>query len=268
MTRLKTHFQNLSARHEKALICFLTAGDPDMDTTLQVVRALAAAGMDALELGIPFSDPLADGPAIQASSQRALEAGATVAKVLELTRQIRKHLPNLPIILMTYYNPLLKYGMNQYAADAAEAGVDAHIVTDLTPEEADQWKSLSVMHQMDTIFLLAPTSTPKRIQWVAAQCTGFVYCVSRTGVTGAREDIPAELYQTVQNIKSSTSLPVCVGFGVSQPEHVTTISAFADGVVVGSALVNLIQAHRHSSTLLQQVSDFTSALKQKTLPDA
>lgn len=264
MSRLEERFATLRARGEKALICFVTAGDPDAATTVRVVKALAEAGVDAVEIGLPFSDPLADGPSIQASSQRALEGGMTTAKALDMVAEIRAACPSLPLILMTYFNPIRYYGLERYAQDAGAKGADAHIVTDLTPEEAGDWKRISVANGLDTVFLLAPTSTPVRIEVVAGLSSGFVYCVSRTGVTGARQDIPAELTDVVGRIKAQTSTPVCVGFGVSSPEHVRHICAFADGVVVGSALVNLIHKYRDDSDLAGRVYDFAATLKAAT----
>jgi tryptophan synthase alpha chain len=254
----------LRQRGEKALIGFVTAGDPSAERTVALITALAEAGADAVEIGIPFSDPLADGPSIQASSQRALDGGMTVAKALSVVAQARQASPDLPLILMTYYNPIRRYGLERYAADARAAGADANIVTDLTPEEADDWKRLSVASGLDTIFLLAPTSTQARIEVVARLSTGFVYCVSRTGVTGARQDVPADLRDVVARIKASTPEPVCVGFGVSRPEHVAQIAAFADGVVVGSSLVDLIHRHRDAPDLLGQVRDYVASLKAAT----
>jgi len=266
MTRLTDRFMQLRARNEKALIGFVTVGDPSADLTVEIVTALARAGVDAMELGLPFSDPLADGPSIQASSQRALENGMTVLRALDVIRRIRHSTPDLPLIVMTYYNPILRYGLERYAADAASAGVDAHIVTDLTPEEAGDWKRISKAHDLDTVFLLAPTSTPERIGAVAELSTGFIYCVSRTGVTGARQDVPAELTDVVRRIKERTPLPVCVGFGISRPEHVQRICAFADGAVVGSALVDLIHRERDASDLYEQARDYAETLKAATRP--
>lgn len=264
MSRLAKRFAALRERGEKALVCFVTAGDPDAERTVEIVRTLAEAGADAVEIGLPFSDPLADGPSIQASSQRALEGGMTTRKALDCIRAIRQAAPELPLILMTYYNPILRYGLESYAQDAKAAGADAHIVTDLTPEEAGEWKRISVANDLDTIFLLAPTSTAERIDVVAKLSTGFVYCVSRTGVTGARQDVPAELTEVVARIKAQTHEPVCVGFGISKPEHVRQITAFADGAVVGSALVDLIHRHRDDPALLDQVRDYVQGLKGAT----
>lgn len=264
MSRLSERFAALKARGEKALVCFVTAGDPSCQQTVEIVTALAEAGVDAVEIGFPFSDPLADGPSIQASSQRALDGGMTVAKGLECLAAVRRNAPDLPMIVMTYYNPILRYGLERYAADAKAAGADAHIVTDLTPEEAEEWKRISAANDMDTIFLLAPTSTPHRIEIVSQLSSGFIYCVSRTGVTGARQDIPAELTEVVTRIKSQTNLPVCVGFGISKPEHVRRITAFADGVVVGSALVDLIHKHRDNPNLAEIVRTCATELKSAT----
>lgn len=264
MSRIDERFASLRARNERALVCFVTIGDPHISSTVSLVKTLADAGADVVELGIPFSDPLADGPSIQASSQRALAHGTSVAKSLEIVHQIRAACPSLPLVVMTYYNPILRYGLEQYVKDAKQAGVDGHIVTDLTPEEAGPWKELCCEHALDTIFLVAPTSTDARIQKATQLCCGFVYCVSRTGVTGARSDVPEELPEVVTRIRRYTHLPVCVGFGISRPEQAHAIGAFADGVVVGSALVDFIYEQRESPHLLQQVHQYVSEMKAAT----
>jgi tryptophan synthase alpha chain len=264
MSRLAKRFAALRARNQKALLCFVTAGDPNPDLTVEIVAALDQAGADAVEIGIPFSDPLADGPSIQAASQRALQNGMTVVKSLEIIRRIRGKCPNLPLIPMTYYNPIRYYGLEHYAADAKAAGADAHIVTDLTPEEAEDWKRISDAQGLDTVFLLAPTSTPDRIRIVCQISSGFVYCVSRTGVTGAQTDFSGELRRMVTAIQAETTLPVCVGFGVSRPEHVAQIAAFADGVVVGTSLVNHIHQNREAPDLLEQIRTYVASLKAAT----
>ena len=267
MSRLSPVFSQLKARNERALICYITAGDPSADLTVEIIKAIAEGGADAIEVGIPFSDPMADGPSIQASTQRALDKGMTTAKTLELIRVTRENCPNLPIVPMTYYNPVLCCGLEKFAQDAASAGVDAAIITDLTPEEANPWKETAAKNGIDTIFLLAPTSTNERIEIVSRISTGFIYCVSRTGVTGAKQDVPEELKNTVNSIKSHSSTPVCVGFGISTPEHVCKISQFADGVVVGSALVDLIHNNRDSADLLIKVRNFVASLKEATKLD-
>jgi len=265
MTRLSDRLAALKTRGEKALVCYTVAGDPSLERTPEIVRALDSAGVDAIELGVPFSDPLADGPSIQAASQRALAQGSSVAKTFEAVRAIRRE-SQIPLILMTYFNPTLRYGTERFARDAAAAGVDGVIQTDLTPEEADDWITAARACGLDTVFLLAPTSTDARIELVSRISTGFVYCVSRTGVTGARDDIPAELPDLVRRVKKRTDLPVCVGFGVSKPEHVRRISAFADGVVVGSALVDILAHHGDSPESAKAARLFAADLKAATRP--
>ncbi len=265
MSRLSKRFRELRERGERALICFVTAGDPSMERTVEIVGTLERAGVDAVEIGLPFSDPLADGPSIQASSQRALDLGMTTRKALSVVERIRTVAPDLPLILMTYYNPIRQYGLAKYAADSAAAGADAHIVTDLTPEEATDWKTISVENGLDTVFLLAPTSTEHRIEVVCGLSTGFVYCVSRTGVTGARQDVPAELTDVVSRIREHTAEPICVGFGISSANHVRQICRFADGAVVGSSLVDLIHSRRDEPDLLDAVHQYAGDLKAGTL---
>lgn len=242
INRLDSKFASLKAAGKGALVTFVTAGDPfpTVGGTAEVVVALANAGADVIELGVPYSDPLADGPSIQASSQRALEAGVTPPFVFEVVRAARKE-TDVPIVLMTYYNPVLKYGLARFAGEMRDSGADAVILTDLPPDEAGAWKKQADENGIATIFLLAPTSTDDRIRAVTSQMkSGFVYCVSRTGVTGARRDIPPELHALVQKIRAQTALPICVGFGVSSTEHVQRIVSFADGAVIGSALVDFL----------------------------
>lgn len=262
MSRLSERFAALRSRGEKALVCYVVAGDPS-GKTVEIAATLGEAGVDAIELGIPFSDPLADGPSIQAASHRALEAGMTVAGALETLRALR-HRSQVPVVLMTYFNPVLRYGVKRFANDAAAAGADGAILTDLTPEESVEWVKAARTAGLDTIFLLAPTSTPDRIETVAKLSTGFVYCVSRTGVTGARNDVPADLPALVASVRARTETPVCVGFGISRPEHVARIAEFADGVVVGSALVDLLAARAVAASLLEEVAVFARRLKGPT----
>jgi len=260
LNRIERCFEKLRACGDKALVCFLTSGDPDFAVTVKLVTEIARCGADIVELGVPFSDPLADGPSIQASSFRALERGATVRAVFENLRQIRTTC-DVPIVLMTYYNPVHKYGLEAFAADAADAGADGVILTDLPPEEAGDWKKAADEAGLATIFLLAPTSTKERIELAAKFGTGFIYCVSRTGVTGARDTMPAELESLVETIKKASALPVVVGFGVSKPEHVSFVTQFADGAVVGSALVNVIADHAGSNDLVRSAGEFVRSLK-------
>ncbi len=264
MNRITQNFNTLKARGEHALICFMTAGDPDIDKTVELASSLYDAGVDALELGIPFSDPLADGPSIQASSQRSLDSGMTAHKALQCAARIHERVPLLPLVLMTYYNPVLRYGMTEFARDAAASGVDGVIITDLTPEESAEWQHHAQVNQLATIYLLAPTSTDDRVSSVCKICSGFVYCVSRTGVTGARQDVPQDLKDTISRIRRYTDLPIAVGFGVSSPEHVKAISAFADGVVVGSSLVDLIHNNRDNRDLHNVAYEYCASLKAGT----
>ncbi|NLC59376.1 MAG: tryptophan synthase subunit alpha [Armatimonadetes bacterium] len=235
MTRIGKKFQEL-AGGERALVCFLTAGDPSLAASEELVLQVAAAGADLIELGVPFSDPIADGPSIQAASIRALERGTTLAGVLQLVRAVRRR-SQVPLILMSYYNPILRYGLERFAADAAAAGVDGVIPSDVPPEEADEWLTHARRHGLDTIFLLAPTSTDERIARVAEKASGFVYCVSRTGVTGAQATLPDDLQALIGRIRARTSKPIAVGFGISTPEQVRQVTRWADGAVGGSALV-------------------------------
>jgi tryptophan synthase alpha chain len=263
LNRIDRCFAELRERGDKALVCFLTSGDPSFAATEELVDEIARSGADIIELGVPFSDPLADGPSIQASSFRALEAGATVKGVLDNLRMIRTRC-DAPIVLMTYYNPVQKYGLTRFAADAAKAGADGVIMTDLPPEEAADWKAVADAAKLATIFLLAPTSTKERIGLAAKVGSGFMYCVSRTGVTGARSDMPAELKALVEKIKAASNLPVVVGFGISKPEHVSNVCEFADGAVVGSALVNVIAEHAGKSDLARMAGEFVRRLKDAT----
>jgi tryptophan synthase alpha chain len=260
LNRIDACFDSLKRCGGKALVCFLTAGDPDFATTAKLVKAIASAGADIVELGIPFSDPLADGPSIQAASFRALQAGATVSRVLENVESIRREC-DVPIVLMTYFNPVHKYGLARFANDAAAAGADGVIMTDLPPEESGEWKPTADTAKLATIQLIAPTSTKDRIRLGANMASGFIYCVSRTGVTGARNEVPAELPELVDTIKANTTLPVVVGFGISNPDHVRQVTAFADGAVVGSALVNLVADRAHSDDLLERATEFVRGLR-------
>ncbi len=263
MSRIASQFARLRDRQEKALVAFVTAGDPFPEDTADIVVTLAEAGADIIELGIPFSDPLADGPTIQASSQRALDAGMTPPKVLEIVRQVRAR-SDVPLVLMGAWNPILQYGRERFAEDATSAGVDGTIMTDLTPEEAGEWKRVSAAAGLDTIFLLAPTSTPERMALVGKLASGFVYCVSRTGVTGARNEVPADLPALVEQIRVRAESPVCVGFGISRPEHVEAVCRYADGAVVGSALVDLLHRERENQQLLSAARDYLATLKAAT----
>jgi len=222
------------------MVAYITAGDPTLDATLQFVLALAEAGADVIELGVPFSDPLADGPTIQRASERALKAGATLAGVLELVRRIRKS-SQAPLVLFSYYNPILQMGLEKFAKAAADAGADGVLATDLTPEESDEYRRILHSHGLDTIFLAAPTSSDERLKIISAASSGFLYLISRTGVTGAKDSLSEELPGLLRRVRQFTELPVAVGFGISLPGHVSVLGGLADAAVVGSALVAEIE---------------------------
>jgi tryptophan synthase alpha chain len=239
-TRISKRFAQLRADGELGIVAYITAGDPTLDATLEFVLAMAGAGADVIELGVPFSDPLADGPTIQRASERALKAGASLAGVLKLVREIRKS-SQVPLVLFSYFNPLVQMGLEKFAADAAVAGADGVLVTDLTPEESDDYRRILHVHQLDTIFLAAPTSTDERLQKIAACSSGFLYLISRTGVTGAKDSLPDDLPALLRRTRSFTQLPIAVGFGISLPGHVSVLGGLADAAVVGSALVSEIE---------------------------
>lgn len=263
MSRIGERFTTLKNSGGKALVCFLTAGDPDIETTRRIVLEIEKAGADIVELGVPFSDPMADGKSIQESSMRALEKGTNVRGVLDLVKSLRTE-SEVPIILMTYYNPVLHYGLEKFASDAKEAGVDGMIITDLTPEESDEWMAVSRPLGIDTIFLLAPTSTDDRIKRVAKLANGFIYCVSRTGITGVRDAAPKGIRELVDNIHSMSSVPVAIGFGISRPEHVKAMCELADGVIIGSVLVNKIAAETGKTGMMKEIYDLVSSMKSGT----
>lgn len=227
----------LRARGERALVLFVTAGDPSLDQLPEILSALEEGGADLIEVGIPFSDPIADGPIIQASSQRALDHGVTPKAVLQTLARVKV---NVPMITMGYYNTALRLGLESFTSQLREAGVSGSIITDLTPEEADDWRTESQAVGLDTIFLAAPTSTDARLDLVCKSSSGFVYAVSRTGVTGSASAVPNEVSDLVRKIKVRTNLPVCVGFGISKPEHVKMVCEVADGAVIGSWLVDYL----------------------------
>jgi tryptophan synthase alpha chain len=260
-TSLHDRFELLRERGEKALVLFVTAGDPSLEDLPGILETLQEAGADIVEVGIPYSDPIADGPTIQASSQRALDRGVTPLEVLEALRQVQLE---IPVVLMGYYNPLLRLGLEPFAQAASEAGVTGTIISDLTPEEAEGWLQASRAHALDNVFLVAPTSTSERIAQVCQRASGFIYAVSRTGVTGASQDAPNEVRELVERIRSCTSLPICVGFGISMPEHVGLVTEVADGAVVGSWLVNLLANEWRGGAGASLIREQVAALKAAT----
>jgi tryptophan synthase alpha chain len=240
MSRIGDAFTRRGIEGGKAFVAFLTAGDPSLERTVEAAREMEAAGVDVLELGVPFSDPLADGPVIQRASERALRGGTTLARVLDAVRAIRRQ-SELPLLLFSYSNPILRLGAERLAGDAREAGVDGVLVTDLPPEEADGWLATARRQGLDTVFLAAPTSSDDRLRRIAAASTGFVYAVSRTGVTGERDALSHDAAPLVARLKAASALPVALGFGIATPEQAAEAAAVADGVVVGSALVRFLE---------------------------
>jgi tryptophan synthase alpha chain len=234
--RIVEMFRELKARGKKAFIPFIVAGDPDLETTIRLVPELERAGSHIVEFGIPFSDPVADGPTIQRAAERALRHRYTLSDYLDAVKTIRGA-SNVPLMAFSYYNPIMQYGLESFARDARSAGVDGILITDITPEESQPYCSAMEAGELDTIFLAAPTSTEERIARIAARSRGFVYVVSRTGVTGAQQQLSDTILPTVQCVRKYTSLPVAVGFGISSPEQVRAIWDISDGAVVGSAIV-------------------------------
>ena len=257
--RISARFTELSASGELGIVAYITAGDPSLEASEKIVLAAAEAGADVIELGVPFSDPVADGPVIQRASDRALRSGTTLAGVLELVTRLRRN-TQVPLVLFSYFNPILQMGIEKFA-DAAKAGADGVLVTDLTPEEGAEYRVVLQSRGLDTIFLAAPTSTDARLAQISAATTGFLYLVSRTGVTGTRDALPAELPALVRRTRKFTALPVAVGFGISLPTHVTVLGGIADAAVVGSALMAAVEKAASPEGAAMAVADLVRALK-------
>jgi tryptophan synthase alpha chain len=263
MSRISHTFEHLQKTHERALIPYVTAGDPDLEMTKRLVREMVRRGGDIIEIGVPFSDPLADGPIIQRASQRALQGGTTLRKILQTVSELR-HNVDVPLVLMTYYNPVLRYGKEAFVADALDAGVDGIIVPDLPPEEGQSLMELTTDTPLEMIFLAAPTSTSARLALISEASRGFIYYVSRLGTTGVRDQLADDLRIMLEKVRASTSKPIAVGVGVSTPEHVRLVAELADGVVVGSAILKLIEELEDRADRLEHVGDFVAALKAAT----
>jgi len=259
--RIRSAFEALRSSGELGIVAYITAGDPSLDATLKFVLALAEAGADVIELGVPFSDPLADGPTIQRASERALKAGTTLASVLELVRRIRKS-SQVPLVLFSYYNPILQMGLEKFASAAASAGADGVLATDLTPEESEDYRCIMRLHNLDTIFLGAPTSTDERLAKIAACSSGFLYLISRTGVTGAKDALPDDLPELLRRTRGVTPLPIAVGFGISLPGHVSVLGGLADAAVVGSALVSEIEKAKSVDAAATALAERVRLLKE------
>ncbi|MGH9734185.1 MAG: tryptophan synthase subunit alpha [Candidatus Acidiferrales bacterium] len=258
--RIAQRFDSLSRSGELGLVAYITAGDPSLDASERIVLAAAEAGADVIELGVPFSDPVADGPTIQRASERALRSGTTLAGVLDLVRRLRSR-TQVPLVLFSYFNPILQMGIEKFAGAAASADADGVLATDLTPEESGEYRTVLRSRGLDTIFLAAPTSTDARLKLIASVSSGFLYLISRTGVTGARESLPEELPGLVRRIRKFTSLPVAVGFGISLPTHVTVLGGIADAAVVGSAIVAEIEKAGSPDAAAKAVGDLVASLK-------
>lgn len=260
MNRIDQKFIEKGQNNKTALVCYLTAGDPSLELTRDIVFELENSGADIIELGIPFSDPMADGPTIQLASERSLAHGTTIHDVLKIAGEIRND-SEIPIILFGYYNPFLTYGLEKFAGDAKDAGVDGILVVDLPPEEANEFKTELDKNGLDLIFLLAPTSTDERIDIVSEKASGFIYLVSVAGVTGSRPGMEFSLSSLTKNIKDKSGLPVGIGFGVSDPKQASEISQYADAVIIGSALIKVIDKNcKNKEKLLKEVGSFIKSL--------
>ncbi len=262
MSHIKDTIDSINGRNESALIPFLTAGFPDSSLFLQLSLAILESGGDLLEIGIPFSDPLADGPTIQASSQVALANGMNVEKTFELCTALRRE-TNKPLILMTYINPVLAYGLKNFSKACNQVGVNGVIIPDLPPEEASEWKEIATEHGIDTIFLMAPTTNKERFPLINGYTSGFIYYVSTTGVTGSTGELPEELVRKLEEVRKLSRWPVGVGFGISTPQQVAMLAPHADGIIIGSAIIRKIQA-TDTNNVVPEVETMIRKLKKAT----
>ncbi len=259
MSRIRDTFVELKHTGRGGFIPFITAGDPDLESTELLLFELAAAGADIIELGVPFSDPVADGEVIQRASERALRKGATLSDALECVSNAKEHI-DVPIVLFSYLNPLLKFGRDRLAKEARRAGIDAVLITDLIPEEAGPWIAAFREHGIDLIFLVAPTTSDERLARIAEQTSGFIYAVSRAGVTGARDEMPRDAELLVKRARTVTDLPIAVGFGISTAEQIRQVWRFADAAIIGSAIVGQVEKLAGSPDLVARVGEFARSL--------
>ena len=259
--RIARRFEELAERGELGLVAYLTAGDPTLAASEAIILAAAEAGADVIELGVPFSDPMADGPTIQRASERALRSGTTLAGVLDLAARVRAK-SDVPLVLFSYFNPILQAGLEKFAKSAAATGIDGVLVTDMTPEESAEYRGAMHRNGLDTIFLAAPTSTEARLTLIAEATTGFLYLISRTGVTGVRDALPEELPALVRRARAATRLPIAVGFGISLPTHVSVLGGIADAAVVGSALVARVEKAATKEAAAESVGELIRSLKR------
>jgi tryptophan synthase alpha chain len=263
MSRLGDAFTRARAEDRGALVVYVTAGDPNLGVTRELVPLLARAGADVIELGMPYSDPVADGPTIQAAGQRALAAGATVDGILDMVRAVRARC-DVPLVFMTCYNPVLQHGLEHFAAGAAAAGIDGVLISDLPPEESEDWCRIAWASGLDTIFLASPTTPPARARLIADLARGFVYAVARAGVTGAQAELPPDLPDLIRRLRGVTDKPIAVGFGISTPAQVRQVCEIADGAIVGSAVVKLIEEMGGAEDVFYTAPNFVSALAAAT----
>lgn len=260
MSRIEQRFTQLRSAGKKGLVTYITAGDPDLERSAGIIRRLDQAGADVLEIGVPFSDPLADGPVIQRATERALAAGTTLTNVLEMLKSIRTSI-SAPIVIFSYANPILRMGLEKFVMEAKAAGVDGVLTLDVPPEEGDSLRAAFAGAGIDTIFLLSPTTTVERIRRASELGSGFLYGISRLGVTGVRDSVDDSARELAARVKAETNLPLALGFGISRPEHVRAIGQWADAAVVGSALVKVIAEHGNTAGLLDEVERYVRWLR-------
>jgi tryptophan synthase alpha chain len=260
MSRIDAAFRDLRKAGRVGLVTYVTAGDPDLERSREVLVRIAKGGADILEVGVPFSDPLADGPVIQRATERAIAAGTTLVKVLGMVSDVRS-LINSPIVIFSYANPILRMGLDEFVNRAKQAGVDGVLTLDVPPEESEQFRAALSKARIDTIFLLSPTTSAERIRRASVLGSGFLYGISRLGVTGVRDDVADSARELAERVRQETAMPLALGFGFSRPEHVRAVAAYADAAVVGSALVNVIAEHGQSPRLLDEVERYVRWLK-------
>lgn len=260
MNRIEKKFKELKKKNQSALILYLTAGDPDLKTTEKLIFTLEKAGADIIELGVPFSDPTADGPTIQSASMRALKKTFSLTDIFALVKRVRKN-SEIPLLLFSYYNPIFKFGEKKAVVEAQKAGIDGMLIVDLPPEESNSLRKFTQKAGLSLVHLATPTSDPERLKLIAKASQGFIYYVSVTGITGARKELPRDIYQHITQIRQVSHLPVAVGFGVSDPTQAKNLAKIANGVVIGSALVSLIEKFSHSPKLHHEIEKFVSSIK-------
>ena len=260
MSRIEDKFKELKEKNQPGLVLYLTAGDPNLETTEKLIFCLEQAGADIIELGVPFSDPMADGPTIQLASQRALKNYFTLEDVFALVERVRQR-SQIPILLFSYYNPIFKFGEERAVSLAQETGVDGMLVVDLPPEESGSLRELCKSYGLNLVHLIAPTTPPERIKLISELSSGFIYYVSVTGVTGARSELPKDIIEHLAMVKRYTHLPVAVGFGISRPEQAKKLAEVADAIVIGSALVKIIEEFSGSDELFKRTSEFVQSIK-------